>query len=183
LGARRGHTQAELRGHVLATDLHQGLKSADDQGQRILQIALARHRLDTTQGAPDAIGQRRSVPVAPGQHCELAGLVDVKPPGLLRMGVAGSLSATSSPAAAATKSRLFHGCRNIRGREGSERATTVATPSWARAPDAAPRNTLPTTALRRVFARCLATARRARECRARVRNCVWMELFNHVLTG
>ena len=56
----------------------------------------------------------------------------------------------SSPAAATTKSRLVHGCRNIGGREGSERATTVATPSWLRRPDAAPRNTLPTNAPRRV---------------------------------
>ena len=66
------------------------------------------------------------------------------------LGVVGSLSTTSSPAAAATKRRLVQGCRNIGGREGSERATMVATPSWPRAPDAAPRSTLPTTASRQV---------------------------------
>ena len=73
------------------------------------------------------------------------------PGGASLLGVAGSLSTTSSPAAAATKSRLVHGCRNIGGREWSERTTTVATPSWARRPDAAPRNTLPTTAYGRVL--------------------------------
>ena len=72
------------------------------------------------------------------------------PAGSSLLGVVGSLSTTSSPAAAATKSRLVQGCRNIPGREGSERATTVATPSWLRAPDAAPRSTLPTTASRQV---------------------------------
>jgi hypothetical protein len=85
------------------------------------------------------------------------------PAGTSLLGVAGSLSTTSSPAAAATTSRLVHGCRNIRGREGAERATTVATPSWPRRPVAAPRNMLPTTAPRRVVGRCLVTARRSRD--------------------
>ncbi len=89
---------------------------------------------------PAASAPRASRPAIPG--------------GSSLLGVVGSLSATSSPAAAATKSRLVHGCRNIAGSEGSERATTVATPSWLRAPDAAPRNTLPTTAARRVVRRC-----------------------------
>jgi hypothetical protein len=58
------------------------------------------------------------------------------------VGVPGSLSTTSSPAAAASTSRRIHGWRDIEGREGSERATTVATPSWERRPVAAPRLTL-----------------------------------------
>ena len=85
------------------------------------------------------------------------------PAGRSLLGVAGSLSTTSSPAAAATTSRLVHGRRNIGGREGAERATTVATPSWPRRPVAAPRNMLPTTAPRRVVGRCLVTARRSRD--------------------
>jgi hypothetical protein len=52
------------------------------------------------------------------------------------------LSTTSSPAAAASTSRRIHGWRNIEGKEGSERATTLATPSWERRPVAAPRLTL-----------------------------------------
>ena len=64
------------------------------------------------------------------------------PCGASLLGVPGSLSTTSSPAAAASTSRLIHGWRNIEGREGSERATTLATPSWERRPVAAPRITL-----------------------------------------
>ena len=50
----------------------------------------------------------------------------------------------------ATKSRLVQGCRNIPGKEGSERATTVATPSWLRARRTRLRSTLPITAFRQV---------------------------------
>jgi aminotransferase class V len=64
------------------------------------------------------------------------------PRGASLLGVPGSLSTTISPAAAASTSRLIRGWRNIEGREGSERATTVATPSWERRPVAAPRITL-----------------------------------------
>ena len=66
-------------------------------------------------------------------------------------GVVGSLSTTSSPAAAATKKSPGPRAAGIPGAgKVSERATTVATPSWLRAPDAAPRSTLPTSASRQV---------------------------------
>jgi hypothetical protein len=65
------------------------------------------------------------------------------PAGSSLLGVFGSLSATSSPAAAGTKSCLVHGCRNIRGKDGSERTATAATPIWPRRPDEAPMRTLP----------------------------------------
>ena len=52
------------------------------------------------------------------------------PRGASRLGVPGSLSTTSSPAAAASTSPLIHGWRRIEGRSGCERATTLATPSW-----------------------------------------------------
>ena len=51
------------------------------------------------------------------------------PRGASRLGVPGSLSTTSSPAAAASTSPLIHGWRRIEGRSGCERATTLATPS------------------------------------------------------
>ena len=81
--------------------------------------------------SPAASAPRPSRPTSPG--------------GESLLGVPGSLSATSSPTAAATMSRLVHARRNIGGREGSERTTTIAAASWERRPDAAPRNTLPTT--------------------------------------
>jgi len=79
----------------------------------------------------------------------------MSPGGSSLLGVVGSLSTTSSPAAAATSTRLVHGRRNIEGREESERTTTAARPSWPREPVAAPRSTLPATASRHVAGGCL----------------------------
>ena len=74
----------------------------------------------------------------------------MSPGGARRLGAPGSLSAISSPVAAATATRGAHGPRSAAGRPESARTSRVATPIWLRSPVAAPSRTLATAARRQV---------------------------------